>query len=152
MGNYEENREIGYKRKKPGRGVRNIAPVGLRQLPRTSVDICGMRGRQKGTRDGKYGEKRRAKLGIGGRIKGGVGEISIRSASAGVRGRPRHVWAGNGRWAMRNNEGTGENRNIWQMPGRDWLNIASVSLRLLLRWSIEIRDMRWRKTEDGGKK
>ena len=62
--------------------LRPSASVSFRGSPWTSAECVGDR---RGMRDGKYDKKRRAKLGIGGRIKGGVGEISIRSASVSLR-------------------------------------------------------------------
>ena len=78
-----------------------------------------------------------------------MAEILLPSASADVRGHPRHVWAEDGRWGQVEYEEKQKNRPKWKTPGRDARNIASVSLRQPPWTSVDIRGMYGRKMEDG---
>ena len=86
-------------------------------------------------------------MGIKGRNQGGVGEISLPSASADVRGHPRHVWTGDGRWEVGNNEG--EQKKIG-INGRNQGGIGEI---MLPSASVSFRGSPWKsETCAGGRR
>ena len=93
---------------------------------------------------GNYDETDK-KIGLNGRNQGGEAEILLPSASAGVRGHPRHLWAEHGRWKLENYEE--KQRKIGQMAETraGW---RKYCFRQLPRMSVDIRGMCGRKTED----
>ena len=117
-----------------------LAKFCFRQLPRTS-NTCV---------DGRW------KMGIE-KLLGGKTKIWAKwqkqgrdwpnFASVSFRGRPTHVWTGDGGWKDGNYKREGRKWDKFQKQGRRWPNFASVSFLQLQSASADFRAMYGREVE-----